>query len=157
MKKILAALAAILVAVCFNLSSAMAADSAFLGCYVIGDTDLVGAPIFKADFVFSTPDEVSGEGEISQPVNPPVDFETYLEGSYSAPLFEGEPYFIISANGYNMAPCPECGGVGPVRLENVKNLEINTLSGNASYQYSEKAGGDFTSVGPVPVKSVSCS
>ena len=157
MKRILGAIVAVLVAIFLNITPAMAAESAFPGCFVIGDNSLLGAPTFKADFIFDSSGKVTGEGEITQAVNPPISVETYLDGTYLDLVYMGAPYFKINADGYASPPCPECGpGPGPVRLENVKDLEISTLENVASYKYSKKLGDKFTSVGPVPVKSVPC-
>ena len=157
MKRILGAIVAVLVAIFLNITPAMAAESAFPGCFVIGDNSLLGAPTFKADFIFDPSGKVTGEGKITQAVNPPTSVETYLDGAYFELSEMDELYLIIKANGYASPPCPECEpGPGPVRLENVKDLEISTLENVASYKYSKKLGDKFTSVGPVPVKSVPC-
>ena len=140
--------------------AALAADTTFDSCYEIAANFPPGFanPILRVDLAIDTNRTVNGEGEITPNLLiegiPPL--KTYLEGNYISPLFRGAPYYLISANGYNLPPCPNCGPIGPVRIENVKNLEINTLSKTAGYDYRSLGSREFTHVGPVPVNKVDC-
>ena len=139
---------------------ALAADSTYQTCYEIAANSPAGFgnPILRVDLGLDN-QKVNGEGEITPNLTIPgiKPIQTYLEGSYIAPLFLGAPYLIISANGYNIPPldCTDCG-IGPARVENVKDLEIDTLSNDASYEYREVGSPEFVHVGPVPVHEVEC-
>src|SRR5512140_347016 len=55
----------------------------FIATYDIG-TGALGAPNFHLGITVNTPDKtLSGAGRITQPVNPPVDVSTQLQGTYT--------------------------------------------------------------------------
>ena len=86
MKRILATLVAILAAMVLTISPAMAEEAVglFPACFHIG-TDLYGAPSFNVQLLFNAPQgQVTGEGQITQPVYPPLDIKTKLQGKYTA-------------------------------------------------------------------------
>ncbi|NET55640.1 MAG: DUF1842 domain-containing protein [Symploca sp. SIO2E6] len=155
MKKILATVAAILALFVMTVSPAMAAEEAvglFPACYGIG-SGLDGAPYFEVElFVDSARGKVTGEGEIFQAVNPPLDIQTKLLGSYGIAN-------VIQAIGYPDIDWPPQAGTGPVTQSNVELLMLlskDNQSGEAIYGYRREEFGDFEFVGPVPATSVPC-
>ncbi|MGK7874284.1 MAG: DUF1842 domain-containing protein [Xenococcaceae cyanobacterium] len=160
MKRILGTLAAILAAMVLTISPAMAEEAVglFPGCYHIGQ-DIPGAPSFDVQLLFDAPQHlVTGEGEITQAVNPPLDIKTELRGQYFIVPTLPQSLVAVKATGYPEVDFPPEGGPGPVILPNVElQMSLNDFqSGTASYKYREVYGGEFKDVGPVPVKSSPC-
>lgn len=128
-------------------------------CYEIGG-DKPGAPLFKVSFLVYTPDEkISGFGEITQAVSPPLDIKTKLEGSYTyMTVIPRNVHILITATGYPPIHWPSHGGIGPVIPPNV-DLRIvvgeDWQSGTANYKY--QTGIDkWNEVKDAPVKIVPC-
>ena len=73
----------------------------FIGCYQIGG-DKPGAPLFMVHLMFNAPDKrVSGSGEITQAINPPLDIHSRLQGNYTyMTVMPRIVHILISLDGY---------------------------------------------------------
>lgn len=129
----------------------------FLVSYEIGG-DKPGAPLFKVNFSVYTPEEtVSGIGQITQAINPPLDIGTRLHGQYTYMcVMPKNCHILITATGYPITKWPHGGGIGPVILPNAELRMVVTedwKSGTANYKYCD-SNGEWHEITDAPVKSV---
>lgn len=127
----------------------------FVASYVIG-TQQPGAPRFTVHLLVNAPTEtVTGQGEITQAVNPPLNLQTRLQGSYTyMTVMPSNTHILVTATGYPIIDWPEHGGIGPVIPPNVDLRMVLTddwRTGTANYRYMD-AQGNWNSVNNVPVQ-----
>ena len=129
----------------------------FLASLQIGG-DKPGAPLFMVKFLVYTPGRtLSGIGDITQAVNPPVDVNTNLHGDYSYMcVMPKNCHLLVIATGYPIIKWPHHGGIGPVLQPNVHLRMVLTedwKTGTATYQYVTPDG-KWHEVENAPVKMI---
>lgn len=129
----------------------------FIVSYEVGGT-MPGAPLFKINLSVYTPDEtVSGMGQITQAVNPPLDIGTRLHGQYTYMCVMPQScHILVTATGYPPIQWPQGGGIGPVIPANVDLRMVLTddwKTGTANYKYLD-ASGTWHEIKDAPVKQV---
>ena len=135
-------------------------EGLFLACYEIAG-DKPGAPLFKVHLSVYTPAKtVTGHGQITQAINPPLDIATKLDGSYTyMTVMPRNVHILITAAGYPILHWPPWGGVGPVIPPNVELrmvLEEDWKSGTANYKYVDD-NSNWHEIEGAPVKAVPCN
>lgn len=125
----------------------------FIVSYKIG-TGAMGAPTLTLALTVNTTNQtLSGLGEITQAVNPPVDVLTRLEGTYTEMIIMDVARVVVEAKGYPAWPVG--AGIGPVFQPNF-NLHMvleGWQSGTATYSYLN-AEGEWVNVANVPVEMI---
>lgn len=129
----------------------------FIVSYEIGQPAL-GAPSFQLNLTVSTPNEtVSGYGEITQPVSPPLDLKTQFQGQFTyMTVMPNNTHILVTGAGYPNIHWPPHGGVGPVMPPNLQLqmvLADNWQSGTANYKYLNNSG-EWVSVKDAIVQAV---
>lgn len=125
--------------------------------YKIGG-NMPGAPTFITHLVVYTPGRrVSGFGTITQAVNPPLNVETKLEGSFTyMTVMPKQTSILVTATGYPAISWPVHVGVGPVLTGNVELrmvLSGDWKTGTANYSYLD-AQGKWHEVTDAPVVAI---
>jgi hypothetical protein len=69
-----------------------------IGIFTIGKR-MPGAPIATLRLIFNG-NRVTGSGEVTQATNPPLRIETYLAGTSSEIVWNGDAQMIIALTGY---------------------------------------------------------
>ncbi|MGH2720910.1 MAG: DUF1842 domain-containing protein [Actinomycetota bacterium] len=127
----------------------------FVASYDIG-TRAPGAPSFAVHLTVSTPAEhVTGQGRITQAVNPPVDVSTALDGDFTyMTLMPDTSHILVTLTGHPIVNWPPGGGIGPVILPNVQLRMVlveDWSSGTANYR-DLTDDGTWRTVSNVPVR-----
>jgi hypothetical protein len=130
----------------------------FQACYQIGG--IPGGLLFRVNLVVYTPGEtVTGIGEITQAINPPLDIKTKLEGTFTYMTIKPQQtHILVVITGYPIINWPPSGGIGPVLYPNVHLrmvLQNDWKSGVANYKYSND-GKTWQNITDAPVKLVTC-
>jgi hypothetical protein len=124
--------------------------------YQIGG-NVIDAPKFIVHLLVNTPNErITGYGNITQGVNPPLNLETKLEGNYTYMTVVGSSSILVVATGYPVINWPPNGGVGPVLMPNVELrmvLSDDWAGGTANYRYTD-SNGQWHDVTNAPVKKI---
>lgn len=130
----------------------------FLVNYQVG-TGEPGAPMLHLSLaVNSAHRTLHGIGEITQAVNPPVDVDTRVDGTYLPILILDSPSLLVEATGMPPVvhwPDRRRQGPGTVILPNLflRMVLQGWESGTAYYRY-QNAEGRWVEVNDVPVKKV---
>ena len=127
----------------------------FIVSYKIG-TGAMGAPTLTlALTVNTTTNSLSGLGEITQAVNPPVDVHTRVMGTYSEMIIMDSASVLVEATGYPVVIWPAGAGIGPVIPPNfsLRMVLQGWQSGTATYSYLN-AEGEWVPVENVPVEMI---
>jgi len=131
----------------------------FLTKYQVG-TGEPGATTLNLSLAVNTVHKtIHGIEEITQPVNPPVDVHTRVDGTYLSILIMGSPSILVEATGMPPVHWPDRRrpqGPGPVILHNFflrMVLESWEGGGTAYYRY-QNAQGEWVEVNDAPVKKV---
>lgn len=130
-----------------------AAVGLFIAGYVL--EGLMSAPRFELHLTVSTPQHaVSGTGQITQPVWPPLDLSTELQGSFFVIEIGGAAYTSVVLTGLRSAwPRTENGELSIALQPNVQlHLLLNGWgAGVGSYRY-RATDGAWQNVESVPVQ-----
>lgn len=117
---------------------------------------LPGGVSFDVTLNFNEPGgQITGEGTITQAVNPPVDVHTYLSGVVTqVDLTDiNRPILAATLTGYESLPA------SPPSKVNVKDFDFYDMGQTeplVSYSFL-RSDGTWASVGPVPVRVVSAA
>lgn len=116
----------------------------FIGSWQVG-TMLPGAPLLTVHLTFAAPSgSVSGIGQITQAVNPPLDQTSRLDGDYTyLTVMPDTSHILITATGYPAVSWPAHGGTGPIIPANLQLrmvLDADWQRGTATFQYLSPAG-----------------
>lgn len=125
--------------------------------YKIGN-GLPGGAELTLHMLVNTPHEmITGYGELTQPVSPPLDLKSRVEGTFTyMTVMPNESRILVVATGYPNIQWPAHGGVGPVFMP---NLELRLVisedwqSGTANFKYYND--GKWNAVENVPVSIIS--
>lgn len=132
----------------------------FIACYKIGGGK-PGAPLFDLHLCVNTPDKsVSGMGQLTQAVSPPLNLKTQLTGDFTyMTVMPRNVHILVVATGYPSIAWPPGGGIGPVLQPNASIrmvLEEDWKSGTATYKYVDNKG-TWRDVENAAVKLVPCN
>jgi len=127
----------------------------FIVAYNIG-TSLPGAPHLNLHLAVNTVDEaVTGQGQVTQAVNPPVDVRTNVQGDFTyMTVMPNNTHILVTLTGTQAIQWPSTGGIGPVLPPNFSLrmvLASDWKSGTANYKY--QVGNTWHEVKDVPVKA----
>ena len=90
----------------------------FRTCYRIEHKGIMGAPVLSLQFLIDPRSKhVTGFGRITQPVHPPLEFITRLNGEFRELSVQNLHLIIVTASGYSPAPV---GSISP----NLHNLQL---------------------------------
>ena len=128
-------------------------------CLEVGG-NMPGAPLFTVNLLANAPAKtVSGYGEVTWTVSPPLDLKSDLKGDYTyMTVMPKNTHILIVLTGYPMIKWPAHGGVGPVLLPNVHARIVVTedwKTGTAVYSFTDN-NGKWHEVKNAPVKMVEC-
>ena len=131
----------------------------FIVCYEIGG-QMPGAPLFRVNLAVNTPHKVvTGQGHITQAINPPLDVATSLHGTYTyMTVMPNISHILVTAVGYPIIDWPPGAGVGPVIPPNAELrmlLSSNWQTGTANFRYL--TGGNWNEIEIATVKSIPCN
>jgi len=117
---------------------------------------LPGGVSFEVTLTLEEPgNRVTGEGTITQAVNPPTDVHTYLSGTVTrVDLTDiNRPILVATLTGYENLPA------SPPSKVNVKDFKVYDTNNHleASYSFLRPGNGDqdWQPVGPVAVRVIS--
>lgn len=131
----------------------------FLVNYRVG-TGAPGAPTLNLSLAVNAAHKtLHGIGEITQAVNPPVDVETRVDGTYLKIQIMGSPSLLVEASGMPPVvhwPDRRRQGPGTVILPNffLRMVLQDWESGGTAYYRYQNAEGQWVEVNDVPVKKV---
>lgn len=130
----------------------------FLVNYQVG-TGAPGAPTLHLSLAVNAAHRaLHGIGEITQAVNPPVDVDTRVDGTYLPILIMGAPSLLVEASGMPPVvhwPDRRRQGPGTVILPNLfLRMVLQGWEGGTAYYRYQNAEGQWVEVKDVPVKKV---
>jgi hypothetical protein len=128
----------------------------FIVSYLVGN-EMPGAPLLHLHFAVNTVDKViSGQGQVTQAINPPLDVRSNIYGDFTYMTVMGpKTSILITATGVPAIQWPTGGGIGPVLPPNLSLrmvLDDGWKSGTASYRY--QIGDTWHELTDVPVKAI---
>jgi hypothetical protein len=130
----------------------------FLVKYQVG-TGAPGAPTLNLSLAVNAAHRtLHGIGEITQTVNPPVDVQTRVDGTYLTILIQGSPSLLVEASGMPPVHWPDRRRQGPgtVILPNffLRMVLQDWESGGTAYYRYLSSEGQWVEVNDAPVKRV---
>ena len=129
----------------------------FIGSWQIGSM-MIGAPLLTVHLTFATQSgSVAGIGQITQPVNPPLEILSKIDGDFTyLTVMPDTSHILVTATGYPVIHWPPHGGIGPVLLPNLylrMVLAADWQSGTATFRYAG-AGGTWHVVESATVEAI---
>jgi hypothetical protein len=111
----------------------------FIGSWEIG-TMLPGAPLLTIHLALAAPSgTVTGLGQITQAINPPLDITSRLDGDYTyLTVMPDASHILVTVTGYPVLNMPPGGGIGPVVAPNLNLrmvLDSDWQRGTATFSY----------------------
>lgn len=122
-------------------------------------TGLMGAPALQVFVIYDNINSaVIGLGDLTQPINPPLNQRLMLQGSFFYTLLQGAPDLcIVGLKGVPLVKWPKLAGIGPA-LPTVLDLNMNLnnarTAGTANFAYQNPQG-EWVEVTNATVKSIS--
>jgi hypothetical protein len=122
-------------------------EGKMIGVFSIG-TGMPGAPLFKTVLTFWN-GAVSGQGQVTQAINPPLDVTSFLSGSVHEIVWGADVQTVITLTGHQFAtPTPP----NPVNVDCAICIDSRNMSkAAASLSYMDQSG-KWTRLTKLPVK-----
>lgn len=132
----------------------------FLGCFQVGG-HMPGAPAVNLHLGFNAPAQsVSGVGQVTQAVNPPLNIASNVTGTYTyMTVMPNNTHIQVRLSGTPPVYFPSGAGIGPAvpaNLEMIMVLAKDWAAGDAQYQYRNGLG-DWVKIESAPVKQITCA